>query len=299
MHPPSRPLAAIHRWETPAAIGLAVCVAACFLPVAVACYQRWAAVGGGLENRVIGLVAIIYLVTQQKKLLTTPLAGVRSQGLGFAVLILALLLVQFGSLTLQAAALALALFGLVLFRWGRPGLVALGRPLTIAALLLLLNGLSNAVLPQYTPLVLWLQYLVAGTATYLLWMMGVGVTLNQTVIQIGQAGVDVNAGCSGIYSLVEVGVLGIVAILTISERGRRANLRYFFTCLSITFGLNVLRVLLLAYASVNLGKEAFDSLHLGWGASLYGNGISVIIVLFTSWFFQWNPFDPRSVSESG
>jgi exosortase/archaeosortase family protein len=288
------------RPEPIAALVLLAAVFAGFLPVIVACYQRWALPGGGLENRVIALVAIIYLVTRQKRLLDAPLAGLRGQWAGFAVLLAALALVQVGSLTVQAAALAVALVGLVLFRWGRWGVVCLGKPLAIAAMILVVNGLTNAALPKHTPFVLWLQYLVAGVATYLLWMGGVAVQLNQTVIRIGSsAGVDVNAVCSGIYSLFEVGVLAAVAILALSKQGWKANLRYFAACLGITFALNVLRVLLLVASTIFWGKETFDALHLGWGAVLYGNAISVIIVLFTSWFFQWNPFDPSSATESG
>jgi len=297
MHP--APVLA-RRWEATAALILLAAVVACFLPVLAAFYQTWAHPGGGLENRAIALVAIIWLVTRQRQLLDAPLAGIASQVAGFVLLVVAVGLVQLPLLTAQGAAFVVALVGLVLFCWGRAGLAALWRPAVIAAIVFTLNGLADGFLPRYTGLVQGLQHLVAGLAAYLLWMFGFAVELQETTLRVaGTAGIDVYAACSGTHSLLEVGALALTAILTISERSWRANLGYLLACLAIALGFNVLRILLLAYASAALGQETFDALHHGWGASLYGNGISVVTVLFTSWFFQWNPFEPRSVSGSG
>ncbi len=289
----------IRRIEPLLAIALLLVLGICFAPVLFASFQTWSAAGGGLENRVICLVAVIFLMSQQKDLLKLPLAGLTAQAVGFLFLLTSLLLVQLPIFTLQALALAIALLGLVVFRWGKPGWEAVKRPLIIVGMILTVSGVANGLLPRYTPIVPWLQQLVAGSAAYILWLCGLPVAVRDTVLQIGNAGgVDVNAGCSGIHSLTEIGVLAITAILTISQRPLKDNLRYFITCELIVLGLNMVRILLLAYATTNLGKETFDALHEGWGASLYGNAISIIAILYTSSFFQWNPFDPQSASDS-
>jgi exosortase/archaeosortase family protein len=290
----------IRRTEPLFALALLLGLGLCFAPVLFACIQTWSAAGGGLENRVICLVAVIFLMSQQKDLLKLPLAGLAAQGVGFLCLVSSLLLVQLPLLTVQSFALAIALLGLVVFRWGKPGWKALKKPLIIITMILTVSGVANGVLPRYTPIVPLLQQFVAGSAAYILWLCGLPATVHDTVLQIGNAGgVDVNAGCSGIHSLTEIGVLAITAILTISQRPLKDNLRYFFTCELIVLGLNIFRILLLAYATTNLGKETFDALHEGWGASLYGNAISIVAILYTSSFFRWNPFDPQSASDSG
>lgn len=289
----------IRRTEPLFAFALVCAMGICFAPVLFACFQAWSVAGGGLENRVVCLVAVILLVSQQKDLLKLPLAGLAAQGLGFLFLLSSLLLVQLPLLTVQALAVAIALLGLVVFRWGKSGWELLQRPLVIVGMILTVGGVANGLLPRYTPIVPWLQQCVAGSAAYILWLCGLPVEVHETILQIGNSGgVDVNAGCSGIHSLSETGVLAITAILTISRCPLRDNLRYFVTCELIVLGLNIFRILLLAFTTAHMNKEAFDSLHVGWGAVLYGSAISAVAILYTSSFFRWNPFDPQSVSDS-
>ncbi len=284
-------------WEPLAALALLAGTLACFLPVLSATVSLWTE-GGGLENRVIALIAVIYLVTREEALLKAPLAAPAEQIAGFGFFAGALVLAQIPSLTVQCLAFCLALAALVLFRWGWFGLKRLGKPLIIVACAMTVSGLADGFLPRYTPVVQWLQHFVASVVGYMLWTVGYPVEVEQTVIRIGESGVDVNAACSGIKSLLEVGVLAVVAILSISRRDASANWRYFLICEAIVLGLNTLRILALAGATLYLGQDAFDALHEGWGASLYGTVVSVVTILFTSRFFQWNPFDPENGSAS-
>ncbi|AGY60513.1 exosortase/archaeosortase family protein [Gloeobacter kilaueensis] len=273
-------------------------VVLCFAPVLLVMGGLWA-ISGGLENRAIALIAVAYLVSRQKNLLGAPPAAAVFQALGLFVLACGLFLVQLPALSLQNLAFCLALTGLALFRWGRTAVDSLARPLLIVAMIMSINGLADGWLPAYTPVVQWLQHLVAGLGAYLLWMAGLPVVLKETVITVGGlGGVDVNANCSGIRSLLEVGTLAAVAIMTISRRSWLDNLRYFLLCELVVLALNVLRILLLAVAIAYTNPHTFEALHEGWGASLYGSGISAVIVLFTSWYFQWNPFDSQSGSAS-
>lgn len=292
---PQKPLSTY--WERIASFALLGVIVVYFLPVLTAYYEHWLAGGGKVENRAIALVAIIYLVTQQKDLLQAPLARAGDLWIGFATLFGGLLLARVPLLNVQGLALSIALLGLLWFRWGRLGLAHLGKPLCILALALGTDGLADQFLSVYTPLVQWLQHLDALIAGYVLWGIGYPVELHATVIRIGQAGVDVYDGCSGIHSLIEIGVLAVVAILTISKQDRAANLRYFLACMAITFGFNLLRILLLAFASIYVGQEAFDALHKGWGADVYANLVGLTAIVFTARYFQWNPFAPKTDSD--
>ncbi|MBW4698935.1 MAG: exosortase/archaeosortase family protein [Aphanocapsa lilacina HA4352-LM1] len=279
------PLEALLWWLLLAAVG------GCFAPVLLACALLWAE-GGGLENRAVALVAAGYLLLRDRAALLEAAVSPVFEAAGLACLLGGLLLVQLPALSVQSLAFCLALAGLALLRWGSAGLARLAKPLIIVTLAMLASGLADSWLPRYTPVVLWLQQLVAGLAAYALWMAGFAVEWQQTVIRLGDTGgVDVNATCSGVRSLLEVGVLATAAIFTLSRRSHRDNGFYLALCAALVIALNAVRVLLLAVASVYWGRPLFDALHEGWGALLYSGGISAATVLFTCWYFRWNPFD--------
>ncbi|BAC89119.1 exosortase/archaeosortase family protein [Gloeobacter violaceus] len=270
---------------------LLAAVGGCFAPVLLACALLWTE-GGGLENRAVALVAAGYLFVCGRATLLEASASPFFQGIGLACLMGGLLLVQLPALSVQSLAFCFALAGLALLRWGDAALRRLAKPFVIVTLAMLTSGLADSWLPRYTPVVLWLQQLVAGLAAYALWMAGFAVEWQQTVIRLGDTGgVDVNAACSGVRSLLEIGVLATAAIFTLSRRSRRDNGFYLALCAALVLALNAGRVLLLAVASVYWGRPLFDALHEGWGAQLYSGGISAATVLFTCWYFRWNPFD--------
>src|SRR5687768_3623068 len=213
-----------------------------------------------------------------------PRAGGALLALGLALWLLgrtqSLVPFEAGSLIPVAA-------GLVLVAGGRAALARLAFPL---AFLLFYVPLPGFVLDQATAP---LKALVSAAAAPLLGAAGYAVERSGVVLSVNGHDMLVADACSGLNSISSLAAMGLLyAHLTRASAARMALLA--LAVLPIAVAANILRVLVLAIATVHLGPEAAQ----GWVHDAAGFGVFVVALLLLVALDKWGqvsfPTRPRS-----
>ncbi|MBW4662272.1 MAG: cyanoexosortase A [Drouetiella hepatica Uher 2000/2452] len=144
------------------------------------------------------------------------------------------------------------------------GLQGLKRYRQELTLLFFLGGPSVifTLLPDISPI-------TARFATFLLWYTGFNVSVQDVYINLPTGGVKVYTGCSGIESMAYL--LGIAVIgLILFPVSRSKQILVPIIALLIGFGVNGVRVALMAILGTAQNQELFHYWHEGEGSSIFG-----------------------------
>jgi cyanoexosortase A len=123
--------------------------------------------------------------------------------------------------------------------------------------------------------------LTAKTAAVILWYLGLNVSNQGQELQLGQGGVSVYPGCSGMESILQLLNLGIVFCVMFLTRWPLWGL-VEGTAIAVGFTVNACRVALMAYLSVYSTKEAFEYWHRGTGSLIF-SAIAVALLGLFCW----------------
>lgn len=207
----------------------------------------------------------------EKRDVLTYSSSLAAKGIGLALMGMMLWqvssLLNSPALTDQAIDPALRLFpfvamlGVGLVMSGFKGLWQYRSELTI---LFFLGGPSIIAmgLPDLSPI-------TARFATFLLWYTGFNVSVQGVYIHLPTGSIEVYAGCSGIESMTYLLGLSVIALLMFPVR-RSLQMAVPLMALLIGFGVNGVRVALMAVLASLHNKASFDYWHTGDGSLIFG-----------------------------
>ncbi|NET35012.1 MAG: cyanoexosortase A [Cyanothece sp. SIO1E1] len=126
------------------------------------------------------------------------------------------------------------------------------------------------------PLLIDLSNLTARFSTMLLWYLGFDVVRQGVNVYLPGGGVEVNPGCDGLQSMLQVLGISVLCLTLLPVRWRWGHrLVLPLIALAVGFGVNGVRVALMAVLVAEGKKPAFDYWHLGNGSLIF----SMIAVL--------------------
>jgi cyanoexosortase A len=135
----------------------------------------------------------------------------------------------------------------------------------------------STFLPDISPI-------TARFATFLLWYTGFNVSVQDVYVNLPTGSVKVYAGCSGIESMTYL--LGIAVIsLIMFPVSRTKQILVPIIALLIGFGVNTVRVALMAILATTQSQEAFHYWHEGDGSLIFGV-VAVLIFGFGYWLLK-------------
>jgi cyanoexosortase A len=123
--------------------------------------------------------------------------------------------------------------------------------------------------------------LTAKTAAVVLWYLGHNVSNQGQDLQLEHSGVSVYPGCSGMESILQLLILGIVFCVMFLSRWPLWILVEGMA-IAVGFIVNACRVALMAYLSVYSTKAAFEYWHQGTGSLIF-SAISVSLLGLFCW----------------
>lgn len=183
----------------------------------------------------------------------------------------------------EAGSLIPVAAGLVLVAGGRTALARLAFPL---AFLLFYVPLPGFVLDQATAP---LKALVSAAAAPLLGAAGYAVERSGVVLAVNGHEMLVADACSGLNSISSLAAMGLLyAHLTRASAGRMALIA--LAVLPIAIAANILRVMVLAIATVHLGPDAAQ----GWVHDAAGFGVFVVGLLLLVALDKWGQVSFRT-----
>ncbi len=144
---------------------------------------------------------------------------------------------------------------------GCKGLKQYWQELTILGFLGLPSILAS-FLPDLSPI-------TAIFATCLLWYVGFDASVQGVYVHLPTGAIEVYAGCSGIESMTYLLGISVISLILFPISGLK---RFFVPLLAllIGFGVNGVRVALLAVLAGSRSQTAFDYWHEGGGSMLFG-----------------------------
>lgn len=223
-------------------------LAVAFVPALLSLVEVWHTVdyyGHGLAIPVFSAASFLALRRQ-----LGPPSEARS---GFALIASALALyllgLGFGDATLQGLALVTAVAGVVVTRWGWPGLRKLSFPV---GFLLFMVPLPAAVV---TPFILFLQSWVSALSSWLLGVGGFAVLREGNVLVLpGGERLFVAEACSGITSIITLVPLGVL-VAYYTEKRWVQRLLVVAAVVPLAMLGNLLRVVVTVVAAERVGTE--------------------------------------------
>lgn len=163
------------------------------------------------------------------------------------------------------ASLPVVLAGLCLWLKGTAGLRLQAFPLLLV-LLSTPNELPYLIAPYTFPL----QRFIAGTAGFILWQLGMDVTVNQIYLFVNGRIVEVAPYCAGLKMLFTSLYFGLMlAYWTGTWTSRVKMVTFFSGILVVSVTANIIRNTVLTYFHGSGRDGAFAWLHEGWGGDVY------------------------------
>lgn len=137
-------------------------------------------------------------------------------------------------------------------------------------LVLVLLATPNEIPYLIAPYTLPLQKFIAGTAGFMLWQLGMDVTVDQIYIYVNDRIVEVAPYCAGLKMLFTSLYAGMMlAYWTELWKQRGKVITFFVGIIALSVIANVVRNTLLTYFHGTGQDGAFDWLHEGWGGDVY------------------------------
>jgi cyanoexosortase B len=184
---------------------------------------------------------------------------------GGMLLIISVLLYLSPMVDLINLSFPMVLAGLCLWLKGWNGLKLMAFPLILVVL-----ATPNEIPYLIAPYTLPLQKFIAGTAGFLLWQLGMDVTVNQIYIYVNDRIVEVAPYCAGLKMLFTSLYAGLLLLYwTGLWKQREKVVAFFMGILALSVISNILRNTLLTFFHGTGRDAAFDWLHEGWGGDVY------------------------------
>jgi cyanoexosortase B len=204
---------------------------------------------------------------------------------GLGLLIIGIIAYLSGLSDLVNLSLPIVLIGLCLWFKGLSGLRLQGFPL-----LLVLLATPTALPYLLVPYTLPLQRLIAGTAGFILFQLGMNVQVSQIYLFVNERVVEVAPHCAGLKMLFTSLYVGMMLLYWTGIWASRTK-TICFVCgiLVVGVGANILRNTLLTFFHGNAHSAAFDWLHEGWGGDLYSAGMLGFLIVLLNVINRWLP----------
>lgn len=206
----------------------------------------------------------------------------------------------------------------VFYLSGFPDLINLSFPIILAALCLWFKSVGGLKLMRMPLIFVWLatpsympyliepfalpiQRFIAGTAGLILMQMGVGVTVEEIYLYIGDRIVEVAPHCAGLKMLFTSIYVGLMLLQwTGAIKSRTKTTFFLLTAAIISVSGNIIRNTLLTVFHGTGREAAFDWLHEGWGGDMYSAGMLGMLVLLIWWIENYFPErDNYTIEEVG
>ncbi|MEM9451278.1 MAG: cyanoexosortase B [Cyanobacteria bacterium P01_E01_bin.6] len=237
-------------------------------PLVIHWYDGWLNKSISIEHEyfshgLIGLPFAAYLAwTHRHRWQTLPSTGHFS---GAVLIVVGVMLYLSPMIDFINLSLPVLLTGLCLWMKGRFGLKLMAFPL-ILVLLASPNEIPYLIAPYTLPL----QKFIASTAGFILWQLGMDVTVDQIYIYVNDRIVEVAPYCAGLKMLFTSLYAGMMlAYWTELWRNRGKVITFFVGIIALSIVANILRNTFLTFFHGTGQDAAFNWLHEGWGGDVY------------------------------
>ncbi|MGB3495525.1 MAG: cyanoexosortase B [Elainellaceae cyanobacterium] len=183
---------------------------------------------------------------------------------GFVLLVIGMLLYFSPMDALVNLSFPVVLAGLCLWFKGTAGLRLQAFPL-ILILLATPHELPYLIAPYTLPL----QRFIAGTAGFILWQLGMDVTVNQIYLYVNDRVVEVAPYCAGLKMLFTSLYVGLMLVYWTGLTSRVKRVTFFSGIVAISVIANIIRNTVLTYFHGSGRDGAFVWLHESWGGDVY------------------------------
>lgn len=251
-----------------AELAIATLIILLYAPLLIYWYDGWLNKSISIEHEyfshgIIGLPFAAYLVwTRRDRWQNLPVEG---HPLGAVLLAVGVVLYLSPMVDLVNLSFPIILAGLCLWLKGMAGLRLQAFPL-----LLVLLATPNEIPYLLAPYTLPLQKFIAGTAGFVLWQLGLDVTIDQIYLYVNDRIVEVAPYCAGLKMLFTSLYAGMMlAYWTGIWRQRGKVLTFTVGIITLSVVANILRNTLLTFFHGTGQDAAFDWLHEGWGGDVY------------------------------
>ena len=150
-------------------------------------------------------------------------------------------------------------------------------------LILFFPGVANGTLLFVFDISAW----TAKFATFVLWYSGFEVSRQGINITLTTGFVEVNRGCSGLQSILQLWVLAVLFLVMFPIDGCKKILVPVVATL-LGFVVNGVRVALMAYLAASSNHKAFDYWHTGDGSLIFSMISVLLFGLFGLFILQVN-----------
>jgi len=199
--------------------------------------------------------------------------------------------------------------GAVFYLSGLPELVNLSFPAILTGICLWLKGIPGFRLQAFPllliflatpteityliePYILPLQSFISGTASLILSILGLEVTVQGIYMFVGGRVVEVAPHCAGLkmlFTSLYVALMLLYGTGTIASRAKTISL--LLGAVGISVAANIIRNALLTFFH-GTGKDSlFHWLHASWGGDLYSAGMLGLVMLLLNWIEKSFPED--------
>ena len=205
------------------------------------------------------------------------------------------------------AGLGLLILGMVGYLSKLSAVVNLSLPMVVAGLCLWFKGSSGLRLQAFpllllllatptelpyliAPYTLPLQRLIAGTAGFILFQLGMNVQVNQIYLLVNNRIVEVAPHCAGLKMLFTSLYVGMIMLYwTGVWASRTKTIGFVVGIFVVGIGANILRNTLLTFFHGSGREAAFVWLHEGWGGDLYSAGMLGFLIVLLHGIDRWLP----------
>lgn len=197
-------------------------------------------------------------------------------GCGLILFGTALFVAGYSRLWSQAVGWAIVLVGLVLCQWGvgfwrshRRAVMLMGLSL-YPGIARVLETVWNAAIPGF------LERMTAKAATMVLQFGGQSASTEGVLIHLANSGVEVATGCNGLPTILAILWVGLLISCGLKSWRR---LMFLSFGIGLAFIFNAVRVAYLTLIAVYGSRESFEFWHGDWGAQIF------IVPLFLVYYF--------------
>jgi exosortase len=268
----------------------------CYLPAWLVglCDRGPQSMGGfTLATYFIGLAA--YFGWRHRKAIMALTATEEDRLFGHLLILCSLILFPFCRFALwpQSILWGTALVGIALSSWG----IRFFREHSILALTTLLSVYPQ---PAITARLIWelftprafLEKLMAQAGAWGLQSLGLPASVDQTLVVFPTGAVDVRWGCNGFDMALSMIVAGLIMGMILKQNRWRMS-SFIVLGVMLALGFNIVRIMLMALASVYWGEKWFDFWHGLWGGQIFST--LLLTVYYYSVMAIAQPSTPRKM----
>lgn len=227
------------------------------------------------------ILAVSAWLLYQRRHLIAAASGRPKPGLGWPLLVFAMLLFAFGAsqqiIMFSTGSLILTLSALILIFCGPGGLKAAAFPIFF---LLFMVPLPEALVAAVTAP---LKSAVSAVASWLLYELGYPVGRSGVIMTVGPYQLLVADACAGLNSMFTLEALGLLYMNLMGYTSVRRNVALAALLIPIAFAANIVRVMILVLVTYHFGDEAGQGFVHGF-AGMVLFMVALVLMLITDKF---------------